>query len=65
LTLRTGETNEIWWIPLTMTSQDAPDFETIKTAAWHSGPELELDVAATDKQWVILNVKQSGNNLPC
>ncbi|XP_042874237.1 aminopeptidase N-like [Penaeus japonicus] len=51
-----------WWVPLTMTSQDAPDFTQTRPSAWLSAgaQSLALDDLPSADAWVILNLQQTG-----
>ncbi|XP_050688585.1 aminopeptidase N-like isoform X2 [Eriocheir sinensis] len=49
-----------WWVPLTYTSQDNPDFIDTQTRRWMADTEKEItvsDLPASD-QWVIFNVQE-------
>ncbi|XP_069972068.1 aminopeptidase N-like [Penaeus vannamei] len=51
-----------WWVPLTMTSQDAPDFTRTRPSAWLTPgtPTLILDGLPSADAWVLLNLQQTG-----
>ncbi|CAL4088040.1 unnamed protein product, partial [Meganyctiphanes norvegica] len=51
-----------WWIPLTYTSQDNPDFANTKTQKWMSETENEIQLIDLPKEdlWMVFNIQQSG-----
>lgn len=51
-----------WWVPLTMTSQDAPDFTRTRPSAWLTPgtSTLILDGLPSADAWVLLNLQQTG-----
>lgn len=60
-----GETDDpvcTWWVPLTYTSQDSPDFNDTRVKAWLKGTETQtwLPHLPAKDQWVIFNVQQIG-----
>ncbi|PSN54388.1 Aminopeptidase N [Blattella germanica] len=43
----------LWWIPLTYTSQESPDFKTTKPSVWlQPTPNLTMPLNAAPNQWV-------------
>ncbi|XP_071548243.1 aminopeptidase N-like isoform X2 [Panulirus ornatus] len=52
-----------WWIPVTYTTQDKPDFDNIRVNFWLNGlgiqPASYIGYPQPD-QWIIFNVKQTG-----
>lgn len=60
-----GETDDsvrTWWVPLTYTSQDSPDFNDTRVKAWLKGTETQtwLPHLPAKDQWIIFNVQQTG-----
>lgn len=53
--------NATWWVPLTYTVQEKPDFNTTQPQLW-----LENVLSTTveglpgDKSWVIFNIQETG-----
>ncbi|XP_045117781.1 aminopeptidase N-like [Portunus trituberculatus] len=51
-----------WWVPLTYTSEDNPDFLATHPSAWMADTDKQVTVTslpASDK-WVIFNVQETG-----
>lgn len=51
-----------WWVPLTYTSEDNPDFMATHPSAWMADTDKEVTISllpASDK-WVIFNVQETG-----
>jgi hypothetical protein len=55
--------DEIWSIPITMTSLYDIDFTDLSIKDWLEGPEITLQLQATASQWILLNVQQTGSSL--
>lgn len=55
-------TGETWWVPLTYTSQDNPNFENTQPMVWMSKEEREISVGSLPgkDQWVIFNIQETG-----
>ncbi|XP_069952147.1 aminopeptidase N [Cherax quadricarinatus] len=51
-----------WWVPLTYTSQDNPNFNNTQTQVWMKDSETEITVSSLPEkdQWVIFNVQEIG-----
>nr|CAD7394984.1 unnamed protein product [Timema cristinae] len=52
----------LWWIPITYTTMEQPDFETTKPSSW-LGAESSINLTglpAGDQHWVIFNIKETG-----
>ncbi|XP_068228252.1 aminopeptidase N-like [Palaemon carinicauda] len=50
-----------WWVPLTYTSQDNPDFTSTETALWmDKQKEISIESLPAQDKWVIFNVQQIG-----
>nr|CAD7259496.1 unnamed protein product [Timema shepardi] len=54
--------NPLWWIPITYTTMEQPDFETTKPSSWLGAePSINLTgLPAGDQHWVIFNIKETG-----
>lgn len=52
----------LWWIPITYTSLENPDFDNTQPSFWMKAtPELTLPpVSAGPDQWVIFNIQETG-----
>nr|CAD7593835.1 unnamed protein product [Timema genevievae] len=52
----------LWWIPITYTTMEQPDFETTKPSSWLGAePSKNLtDLPAGNQHWVIFNIKETG-----
>ncbi|XP_021941452.1 aminopeptidase N [Zootermopsis nevadensis] len=57
-----GEGSTLWWIPITFTSVDNPDFNKTQPLFWMKAtPTLTLPpLSAAPDQWVIFNVQETG-----
>ncbi|XP_068228727.1 aminopeptidase N-like [Palaemon carinicauda] len=53
---------ETWWVPLTYTSQDNPDFHHTQTMIWMSDEEREITIGSLPQkdQWVVFNIQETG-----
>ena len=51
-----------WWVPLTYTSQDQPDFSQTQAKVWMKDSEAQVTVTSLPPkdQWVIFNLQQTG-----
>ncbi|XP_050699396.1 aminopeptidase N-like isoform X2 [Eriocheir sinensis] len=50
-----------WWVPLTYTTGDSPDFNDTRVKLWLSGEEGQAFVEVPQpSQWVVFNVRQNG-----
>ena len=51
-----------WWIPISFTSEDSPNFENTKSEIWMSSDEAEKQIEnlPDDDKWVIFNVQEAG-----
>ncbi|XP_069952144.1 aminopeptidase N isoform X2 [Cherax quadricarinatus] len=51
-----------WWVPLTYTSQDNPNFNNTQTQVWLKDYEAKITVSSLPRkdQWVIFNVQETG-----
>ncbi|XP_045117616.1 aminopeptidase N-like [Portunus trituberculatus] len=51
-----------WWVPLTYTGQDQPDFSQTQTKVWMKDSEAQLTVTSLPPKdhWVIFNLQQTG-----
>lgn len=51
----------MWWVPLTYTSEDNPDFQTTHPTSWMADTDKQVTVSslpASDK-WVIFNIQET------
>ncbi|XP_054281040.1 aminopeptidase N-like isoform X4 [Macrosteles quadrilineatus] len=57
-----SEHKDCWWIPLTYSTSQKPEFSNTKPENWLSCDErtMTFEIEATDKEWVILNNKMAG-----
>ncbi|XP_058444534.1 aminopeptidase N-like [Malaya genurostris] len=61
-------TDYCWWIPLTYTSSESPDFETTRARDWmmcgandlRKGPVKTLDDLPGKEDWILFNVQLAG-----
>lgn len=51
---------EVWMVPITMTTGANPDFDDVAVKTWLTEKETNLELPANNEQWVLLNVKQVG-----
>ncbi|KAG0730404.1 Aminopeptidase Ey [Chionoecetes opilio] len=51
-----------WWVPLTYTGQDQPDFSHTQAKVWMKDSEAQVTVTSLPPkdQWVIFNLQQTG-----
>ncbi|XP_069189951.1 aminopeptidase N [Procambarus clarkii] len=51
-----------WWVPLTYTSQDDPNFNNTQAMVWmkDSDPEITISSLPGKDQWVIFNIQETG-----
>ncbi|XP_069173006.1 LOW QUALITY PROTEIN: uncharacterized protein [Procambarus clarkii] len=51
-----------WWVPLTYTSQDDPNFNNTQAMEWmkDSEPEITISSLPGKDQWVIFNLQETG-----
>ncbi|XP_071520248.1 aminopeptidase N-like [Panulirus ornatus] len=51
-----------WWVPVTYTSQEAPDFENTQAVVWMNDSEAEITISSlpSKDQWVIFNLQETG-----
>ncbi|MPC23578.1 Aminopeptidase N [Portunus trituberculatus] len=51
-----------WWVPLTYTGQDQPDFSQTQAKVWMKDSEAQLTVTSLPPKdhWVIFNLQQTG-----
>ncbi|XP_069952146.1 aminopeptidase N [Cherax quadricarinatus] len=51
-----------WWVPLTYTSQDNPNFNNTQAQVWMKDSEAEITVSSLPEkdQWVIFNIQETG-----
>ncbi|KAK8402060.1 hypothetical protein O3P69_001270 [Scylla paramamosain] len=51
-----------WWVPLTYTSQDQPDFSQTQAKVWMKDSEAQVTVTSLPPKdhWVIFNLQQTG-----
>ncbi|XP_060526595.1 aminopeptidase N-like [Cylas formicarius] len=57
------ETEQCWWVPLSYSTRDKPEFEATTPKYWLSCPnegEQVLEHVAADNEWVIFNNKMAG-----
>lgn len=54
--------NYMWWVPLSYTSQDSPDFESTQVKVWMKDSETEITVDSlpSEDKWVIFNIQETG-----
>lgn len=57
-----GRSDASWWVPLTVTSQDAPDFGQTRPSAWlpAGASSTSLGGLPSADAWVLLNLQQTG-----
>ncbi|XP_063599467.1 aminopeptidase N-like [Penaeus indicus] len=57
-----GRSDASWWVPLTVTSQDAPDFSQTRPSAWlpAGAPSTSLSGLPSADAWILLNLQQTG-----
>lgn len=58
-----GESREYrWWVPITFTGQNNPDFEATQPEMWMKDTDKEITISSlpTRDQWVIFNLQQTG-----
>ncbi|XP_037803061.1 LOW QUALITY PROTEIN: aminopeptidase N-like [Penaeus monodon] len=57
-----GRSDASWWVPLTVTSQDAPDFDQTRPSAWlpAGASSTSLGGLPSADAWVLLNLQQTG-----
>lgn len=58
-----NNTNEqYWWIPITYTTQQKPDFNNTNTTLWikKTPTEVLTNIPANENQWIIVNVQECG-----
>jgi hypothetical protein len=51
---------ELWSVPVTMTTDAAPDFEDFEVKTWLTENQIEIQIPASNEQWVLVNIKQVG-----
>lgn len=51
-----------WWVPLTYTGQDQPDFNQTQPKVWMKDSEAQITITSLPPkdQWVIFNLQQTG-----
>lgn len=50
-----------WWVPITFTGQNNPDFEATQPEMWMKGTkEVTVSSLPTRDQWVIFNLQETG-----
>ncbi|KAK7081103.1 hypothetical protein SK128_000833 [Halocaridina rubra] len=56
------DTAETWWVPITYTTQDNPNFDNTQPMMWMADTDLEItvDTLPTQDQWVIFNIQETG-----
>ncbi|XP_047490104.1 aminopeptidase N-like [Penaeus chinensis] len=57
-----GRSDASWWVPLTVTSQDAPDFSQTRPSSWlpASASSTSLSGLPSADAWILLNLQQTG-----
>lgn len=57
-----GDHFSTWWVPLTYTSQDSPDFNDTRVKAWLKDTETQTSLQYLPRKdhWIIVNVQQTG-----
>ncbi|XP_047492647.1 aminopeptidase Ey-like, partial [Penaeus chinensis] len=57
-----GRSDASWWVPLTVTSQDAPDFSQTRPSSWlpASASSTSLSGLPPADAWILLNLQQTG-----
>ena len=51
-----------WWIPISYTSSENPDFQDNSITHWMSdeGEEIVIEEVASEDDWLILNIQEMG-----
>lgn len=51
-----------WWVPLTYTGQDSPNFDNTQTKVWMKDSEDKITISSlpSKDQWVIFNLQETG-----
>lgn len=58
---RQRESEDLWYIPITIATEAAPSFNNPETAVWLKTQSLTLPATYNSTGWVILNVQQVGH----
>ncbi|KAK7788600.1 hypothetical protein R5R35_008941 [Gryllus longicercus] len=50
-----------WWVPLTFTTQDNPDFNTTRPRFWlENTPSVDIEGLPDENSWILFNLQQTG-----
>ncbi|EDW77967.2 uncharacterized protein Dwil_GK24264 [Drosophila willistoni] len=52
--------SEVWWIPLTYTTQSERNFSSTRTKAWLIQPSMHLNMPLLTEEWVMFNIQAVG-----
>ncbi|XP_063230213.1 aminopeptidase N-like [Bacillus rossius redtenbacheri] len=57
-----GQPPPLWWIPVTFTTLEQPDFEDTRPSLWLGAePSVALpQLPASEDQWVVFNIQETG-----
>ncbi|XP_068140329.1 aminopeptidase Q-like isoform X2 [Drosophila tropicalis] len=55
-----GSHSEVWWIPLTYTTQSERNFSSTRTKVWLIQPSMHLNIPLLSKEWVMFNIQAVG-----